>query len=202
MQLDDVDAGHLLCHRMLDLQPRVDLQEPVPVARDQELHRADAAVAQPLRQAHGVGQHLLAQPGRQRRGGGFLDQLLVPPLQRAFALEQVDDIAAPVAGDLHLDVAAALDIGLDDQRGVAEGAAGLAHRGGDGLGQRAGLPHHMHALAAAAGRRLQQHRQRLGARPAGHHVGIGAGLLTAAQHRHAGGARLGAWPTPCFPGVR
>jgi hypothetical protein len=77
------------------------------VARDQELHRAHAAVAQPLRQAHGVGQHLLAQPWRQRRGGRFLDQLLVPPLQRALALEQVDDAALPVAGDLHLDVAAA-----------------------------------------------------------------------------------------------
>ena len=190
-QLDDVDAGHLLRHRMLDLQPRIDLQEPVPVARDQELHRADAAVAQSLRQAHGVGQHLLAQPGRQRRGGGFLDQLLVAPLQRAFALEQVDDAALTVPGDLHLDVPATLDVGLDDQRGVAEGAAGLAHRGGDGLGQRSGLAHHMHALAAAAGRRLEQHRQRQGARPGGHHLGIGTGLLTASQHRHAGSTRLG-----------
>ena len=190
-QFDDVDAGDLLRHRVLDLQPRVDFEEPVTVARHEELDRADAAVVQALRQPHRVGQQLFAQAGRQRRRGCFLDQLLVPALQRALAFEEVDDVAAPVAGDLHFDVPAALDVGLDDQRRVAEGAAGFAHRGADGLDQRIRMPHHVHALAATAGRGLQQHRQRQRACPRGHHLDVGTGLLAAIEHRHAGRARLG-----------
>ena len=42
---DQVDPGHLLAHRMLDLQPRVDLQEADrPVLRHQELTRPRAHV--------------------------------------------------------------------------------------------------------------------------------------------------------------
>ena len=82
------------------------------------------------------------------------------PLQRAFALEQVNHFAMPVADDLHLDVTPALDKGFDDQRRVAKGALGFAHGRLDGLHQSVQLLHHPHALAAATGGRLQNHRQR------------------------------------------
>ncbi len=59
----------------------------------------------------------------------------MPPLQRAFALEQMDHIAFAVAGDLHLDMTAALDQFFDDQSGIAEGILGLPHRGFDFAGK-------------------------------------------------------------------
>ena len=59
-----------------------------------------------------------------------------------------------VAEHLHLDVAAPLDVALEQHRVVAEGAAGLPARGRDGLLELVGRAHHAHALAAPAGRGL------------------------------------------------
>ena len=51
------------------------------------------------------------------------------PLDRALALEEVDDVAVGVGEDLHFDVARPLDEPLDVQRAVAERRGGLAPRG-------------------------------------------------------------------------
>src|SRR3546814_2783857 len=59
-------------------------------------------------------------------GGGFLDHLLMPPLERAVALEQVDDIAVGVAEHLHLDMAGGQDIFLDQHMIIAERCRRLA----------------------------------------------------------------------------
>ena len=93
---------------MLDLQTRIYLKEIVRVAAHDELYRADAAIAELATEPHCVGEHPLTQPGRKVDRRRLLDQLLMTPLQRAFALEQVDDIPSAVTRDLHLDVAAAL----------------------------------------------------------------------------------------------
>ena len=52
----------------------------------------------------------------------------MPPLDRALALEQVDDVAVVVGEDLDLDVARPLDQPLDVQRAVAERGRRLAPR--------------------------------------------------------------------------
>ena len=57
---------------------------------------------------------------RRRR---LLDHLLVAALQRAVALAERDDLAAPVAEDLHLDVAGRDDEPLEEAHVVAEVAA-------------------------------------------------------------------------------
>ena len=44
----------------------------------------------------------------------------MPALNRAVALEEVDDLAAPVAEDLELDVAGLFDVALEQQSIVAE----------------------------------------------------------------------------------
>jgi hypothetical protein len=160
LRLDDVDAGDLLGHRVLDLDPRIDLDEievrAVHVV--EKLDRAGTAVARRTAQAHGVvGQ--FGPPSLVEKGGGrALDDLLVAPLDRAIAFEQMHQIAVLVADDLHLDVARPAHQLLQEHLVVAEGSLGLPPAGGDLFVQlRLGLDR-PHAAPAAAPARLQHHR--------------------------------------------
>ena len=157
--LDDIDAGHHFGDGVLDLKARIDLQEIVAVGAEDEFDRADPAIVQALAEPHRVGDHSVAQRRGKIGGRGFLDQLLVAPLQRTFALEQMDHIAVAVAGDLDFDMPPALDQFFDDQPGIAEGVFRLAHRGFDFAGKTVQPGHGTHALAAASGRGLQHHRK-------------------------------------------
>src|SRR4051794_5770515 len=80
----------------------------------------------------------------------------MPPLDRAITFEQVDDVVEGIGEHLNLDVARPFDQALDVQRAVAEGGLRFATRGADRLAESAGLARGAHALAAAAGRRLDQ----------------------------------------------
>ena len=73
--------------------------------------------------------HLAAHLLGQRRRRRLLDQLLVPALDRALALAEVDDVAVVIAEDLELDVARRLDVLLDVDVADAERRLGLALRG-------------------------------------------------------------------------
>ncbi len=92
-----------------------------------------------------------------------------------------------IAEDLDLDVARPIDVALEDQRVVAERAGGLALRAVEGGVDLVGRAHDAHALAAAAGRRLDQQRE-------ADRQGLGAQrrprlivAVVAGHHRHAGG---------------
>ena len=90
LRADEVDAGDLLGHGVLDLDARVHLHERErAVGADEELHRAGVDVADRA----GERERRLVQPGAGRLGQvgrrRELDDLLVPPLHRAVALEQV-----------------------------------------------------------------------------------------------------------------
>ena len=105
----------------------------------------------------------LAHPARSSGvtagDGRLLDDLLVAALDGAVALEEVHDVAVRVAEHLDLDVARPDDRLLEVDGVVAEGALGLALRalvGGDELGL---VVDEAHALAAAAGRGLEHHRE-------------------------------------------
>ena len=74
------------------------------------------------------------EPRRRR----LLDDLLVAPLDRAVALEEVDDVAVGVAEHLHLDMARPFEIALDQHAVVAEGALRLAPGAVEGAGELAG----------------------------------------------------------------
>ena len=125
---DDVDAGDLLGHGMLDLHPRVDLdeEEVARVAVHQELDGAGALVVggagDPQAERADMLALLLGQVGRR----GALDDLLVAPLHRAVALPEVIDRPVLVAEDLHLDVAGVEDHLLEVALAVAEGVQRLA----------------------------------------------------------------------------
>ena len=121
---DQVQAGDALGHRVLDLQPRVHLQEiEMAVAVQQELDRAGADVVHGARRRHRRRAHFFAQRGRDRRGGCLLEHLLVATLDRAVALAQVNDVAVFVAEDLDFDVARLDHRAFEDELFAAEGVA-------------------------------------------------------------------------------
>ena len=89
-----------------------------------------------------------------------------------------------IAEDLHLDVPRPFDEAFGEQPPVAEVALALAARHVDGLGQARGLAHDLHALAAAAGRTLDQQRETDCARAFGK-AGRVVGLVGRGRDRHA-----------------
>ena len=164
LRLHDVDAGDLLGHGVLDLEPRVRLDEDeglaaVPIAGvDEELEGAEVGVADAVRESQRRLDDLAAQRVRQVGRGSDLHDLLVAALDAALALAEVGDRAVLVAEDLHLDVPGARDHLLHVEIAVAEGAERLgatALVGGldvVGVGDGAG------AAATAAGDGLDHHR--------------------------------------------
>lgn len=155
--LDEVDVGDLLGHRVLDLDARVHLDEDV-VARgvEEELDGTGVAVADLPGEAHRVGADAVAQLRGEVGRGGQLDHLLVTALDRAVALEEVDDVALAVGEDLHLDVARVDDGLLQEDGRVAEGGRGLAGGRLDGLAQHGRVLDAAHTPSAASGDGLDE----------------------------------------------
>ncbi len=188
-QADEVEAGHELGHAVLDLEAGVDLEEVelAPRRVDQELDRAHRAVLHRAGQGScrvvQPGAHLGGEVGRRR----LLDDLLVAALHRAVAIAEHRHGAAPVADDLHLDVAGHGQEPLDEQGAGPEARRAGAGHARPGVGQVAGPVAAGHADAAAARRRLQQDgvADRLGLGGGRLEVGEDAG---AGQQRHAGGS--------------
>ena len=93
---------------MLDLQPRIHLQEvEVLLGIDDELDRAGGLIADRVGQRDGLAAHGGARALVEERARRLLDDLLMAALDRAFALAQMDDVAVAVAEHLDLDVARA-----------------------------------------------------------------------------------------------
>ena len=110
----DVDPRHRLRHRVLDLDARVHLQEVVrPVRSEQPLDRPGRAVADRSCRVDcdraDPRPELVVHSGRRR----LLHELLMPPLDRAVALAEVDDVPVVVGEHLHLDVARVVEVALD-----------------------------------------------------------------------------------------
>ena len=158
---DEVAAGDELGDRMLDLEPRVELQE-VEACRRRSAGTRLCPRRRSRRRARGAARPRPGERGAllvDHRRGRLLDDLLMAALQRAFALAEMDDVAVRVAQQLDLDVARPLEVALEDQPLVAERSRGpRAAPGRERLGSRRARDD-VHALAAAAGARLDQHRE-------------------------------------------
>ena len=171
---------------MLDLQPRVHLQEEGFVALDDELHRAGVDVADGARGILGRPVQPLAQRVRQVGRRRLLDHLLMAALQRAVARVQMGDAAVAVAEHLHLHMARPLQVFLQQHSVIAEGGRGLASGAGQLCGEILRPQHRPHALAAAAGAGLNQNGE-ADARGLGRQQRIVLRLTMIARHgRHAG----------------
>ena len=162
--LDQVDVGDLLGHRVLDLDPRVHLDEdvlarPFAFGLHQELDGAGTRVVDRLGELHRIG----AQRGPQFLGDvrrrGDLDDLLMPPLDRAVPLVQVQRGTLRVGQDLHLDVPRPADRLLDEGGRIPERPLRLAHRRRDQLAQHRGIIDPPHAATTTAGDGLDEDRE-------------------------------------------
>ena len=136
-ELHQVDAGHHLGHRVLHLDAGVHLHEvEAAVAVEQELDGARRSRSRPPRRAPPPRLPIFCAQLRGQGGRrGLLDQLLVPALDRALALAQVDHLAVLVAEDLELDVPRLDEVLLQVDRAVAEGLLGLLAGGGELAGE-------------------------------------------------------------------
>jgi hypothetical protein len=184
LQLDEVDPlaanpHDLLGDRVLDLEAGVHLEEvelagaPCGISVEQELDRPGAGVAALCGERDGRRRDGRTLLGADRGSGRLLQHLLVPSLGGAVALEEVDDVAVGVAEDLHLDVAPGLDVLLHQQGVVAERLCRLAPGRVARLDEVRRAAHDAHALAAAAGRGLDQHG-----------IGEGRGVVVEGVRRH------------------
>src|SRR4051794_29113508 len=113
---------------MLDLQSRIHLHEveAFSVFFGDELDRAGADIRDGARRRDRCLADIEPPLGGKPRRRRLLDDLLVPALDRAVALEQMDDIAVAVAEDLRLDMARAFQIAFEQYGVVAERAFRLA----------------------------------------------------------------------------
>ncbi|CAN3962762.1 putative HD-superfamily hydrolase, partial [Dysosmobacter welbionis] len=101
-----IHTGDQLGDAVLYLDAGVHLHEieMLPVRVQQELHCAGILIANGFGRLYGGGAHPLPQLRRQTPGRGLLDELLVPPLDRAVPVPQMDDVAVAVRQHLELDV--------------------------------------------------------------------------------------------------
>ena len=149
LQLDQVDAVDQLGDRVLDLEAGVHLQEEEPVGRRvvEELDGAGAAVADRLRRPRGPPRAARARVSSGRPGAGASSTTFW--WRRWTEQSRSPSTRTPprVADDLHLDVAAVLDVRLDEDGAVAERRRRLGLGRGDLGGQVGEGAHDAHAAA-------------------------------------------------------
>src|SRR5690242_15588441 len=148
-----IKPGHGFGDRMLDLEPRIHLHEVETLAAffGDELDRAGADVTNRARRRD----RRLADiepplAGETRRRRLFYD-FLMPALDRAIALEQMDDVAASVAENLHLNMAGAFEIAFQQHCVIAESAFRLAPGAVESARELGRARDDAHAPPAAAG---------------------------------------------------
>jgi hypothetical protein len=129
----------------------------IPVLVDEEFAGAGADVPDGLRRGYRRLAHALPNLRRDPVAGRLLDHLLMAPLDRALAFEEVDRVAVRVGQHLDLDMARLLHELLDVEGVVAEGGLRFAACPRQRLGQILRLVHETHALAAAARAGLHHH---------------------------------------------
>ncbi len=111
---------------MLDLDTGVDLNEVVPAHLvDQELSSTSIPIPNALRELDSIGEDGPPNLLWEMSCRGDLYDLLVPPLDGAVTLEQVNSVAKSIREDLDLNMAWAFKETLNEDRAVAEGGLGL-----------------------------------------------------------------------------
>src|SRR5215208_411880 len=142
---------------MLDLYPRVHLEEEELVVLHEELDRADVVVADGLGSVDRRPPHLFAHSRIYSGAGTLLDELLVPALDGAVPLTEMHSVTVPVPQDLYLDVPRVGKVLLEVYRPVAEVRLALAARPRVGRLRFCLVVGYGEALAPATRRRLHRY---------------------------------------------
>ena len=141
---DQIDAGDLLRHRVLDLKPGVDLEERHrAVLPDQKFTGTRAHITGLPQDGLGRPVQLLGLAGGQEWRGRLLDQLLVPALQRAVPGGDHHHVPVPVGEALGLHMPGPVQVALDEALTAAERRHGFADRGLVGLADLVRLADHL-----------------------------------------------------------
>src|SRR5580704_1876661 len=145
---------------MLDLDARVHLDEEelAGVFVVEIFQRSRPAIIGALGEPHGRGTERLAGIVVDCRRRRFLPDFLATALERAFALEAMDDVLA-VAEHLHLQMACALEETFQIERTAAEGGFGLGLRGVKLMFEARLIVGDANAAAATTSACLEHHRK-------------------------------------------
>ncbi len=159
-EFDEIEPVHLLGHRVLHLQARVDLEEhrlgPVDVI--DEFDRPGRPVGHGATELGAAPRQHVAHRFGEVRCGGLFDHFLVPPLERAVAVAQHDDVAAAVSDHLRLDVARPAHSPLHEDAVVAEIRPRQPHHPSEGFAQLVRTVARGDTDAATAARRFEHDR--------------------------------------------
>ena len=190
LPLHQVQPGDGFRDWMLDLQPGIHLHEEeghgsIGLLLNDELHRTGPHIVHSARCRHGRLAHLLAQRLGQARRRCFFQHLLMAPLHRTIALEQIDVVTLRIAKDLNFDMTWALHVLFDQHRIVAKAIDGFAFATGQRRRKISRLVHRSHALAATARAGFDQHGVPNGIGLALQQGRVLVGTVVAGHQRHA-----------------
>ena len=154
----EVDAGDHFRDRMFHLQAGVHFDEIESALGVEEFKSADARIAELARRARCEAADFVAVAGVERGRGGFLEDFLMAPLQRAVALSEVDRMTLIIRQGLDFNMARLIEIFFEVDGVIAEGGFGLGFGRRDGAREFIGTADDFHAASAATGRRLDEDR--------------------------------------------
>src|SRR4051812_39905725 len=117
------------CHfrdRMFDLKPCVHFEKvKLSAAIQYELHGPGIDILCRSRRGNRSLSHTRPEFGSQRRRRCLLDDLLISPLDGAFALEHMDDVAMRIPENLNFNVAWIPNVLLNEYLAISESILGL-----------------------------------------------------------------------------
>ena len=114
LSLDQVDAHDPFCDSVFHLKAGVHLQKvKILISIKKEFQRSDSDVADRARALNGDSADAAPHPVIQRRGGTFLNDLLVAPLDGTFTIIEVHHLTVLIGKNLDLHMTWPIEIFLD-----------------------------------------------------------------------------------------
>ena len=178
-----IHPGDQLRDPVLHLDAGVHLHKVEILPVHQEFHRPGPLIAHGLRRPDGGFSHGPSQGGAEAGGGGLLHQLLVPPLDGAVPVTQVDGMPLAVRQNLHLHMPGVQHQLLQVHLVVSKAGRGLRLGFGAGGGELARAVTAADAPSPASGGGFQQHRPAHGLRRRQGLLHRGDGAVGAGSHR-------------------
>ena len=121
-----VNARPHLCHGVFHLDPGIHFNKvEMALGVEQKFNRPDVGIADRSGGLDGHGSHPFAQAFGQGWRGRFLNEFLIPTLDRTLTFPKMNDVAVLIADYLKFNMAGALQIFLYIQRPIPKGAFSL-----------------------------------------------------------------------------